>query len=522
MATYKYPGNALDRPHQFLATLGSFWARIYSAQDQMESYAEVNAQLEAQNHLLLLETAAAVARTKVPIFHTENWHFLPIKASDLDNNNDAPAAYGDDSLVFDSSTQFGAPRALPQYAFPIPADLVAAPLIMNRLTGPSRIWVEGTDYRLDHERNLVIFRENPLTDPLVAVRPIFTDGEQTDSEGGLWIFRGQFDWQQAYDHFGYVLGIQMQSSRGYRDLLNALFDALVGSMTSRTLRLALQAMTGIPLVVEATELVEVVEHGCDGTLIVTDMHVYQFPGAAVPLVAVGDTVHAGDALTDALQLYEFNCGETPADLKALALDRGFLSTCFYGDLVFENKDVALVVDELHSSGHTYVSFGLGGQPLDVKHFFDLLHARGVADIHSPACPTEPGRRRGTLAMLLDRRTNPLDEPTASNLPTTINPLGFLITHVLRNHAYLVRVKSSGMGRDRVGLYNARHLRKLIPPHTAMIVVVELSAGTDTVPETLLTEATAGFTAMNPLTDLVDSSFVEERQPKIRLISGTCQ
>lgn len=522
MPTFTYPSSNFDRPHQFLAALGSFWARIYGEQSQMESYAEVNVLQEAQNHLMLLEAAACVARSKVPLFHTENWYFLQLKESDLNPANAELPRYGDSGLTYNSAIQYDAPNSVNQYAFPLPSALVSAPLIMNRITSPSRTWVENVDYLIDRDRELIIFRENPLTDPLVATRPIFSEQEQTDTEAGLWVFRGQFDWQYAYDHFGYVLGIQMQSSRGYRDLLNALFDALVGGMTGRTLRLALQAMTGIPLVVEATEVVEVVEYGCNSGLIATDKNVYKFARGVLPLVAVGDTVRAGDPLTDALQIYEFNRGQVPSDLLALALDRGFLATCFYGDLIFENKDVTLTVDEEHSSGHTYVSFPIGGQPLDVIKFFDELHARGVADIRDPACPPEGDKRHGTLAMLLDTRTQPSGEPKTVHLPTTINPLGFLITNVLRNHAVLVRVKSSGMGRDRVGLYNARHLRKLIPPHTALLLVVDLTADTDTVAATSVTETTAGFTAMNPLTDLVDSSLVSERQPRVRLVSGTCQ
>ena len=521
MTTFTYPTSSFDRPHQFLAVLGSFWARVYGAQTQLESYSEVNVAQEAQNHLLLLETAACVARSKVPLFHVDNWYFLQLRAADVVAGNAELARYGDAGLTYNSAVQYGLPKSVNQYAFPLPADLVEASLIMNRITAPSRTWVENVDYVIDRDRRLIIFRENPLTDPLVSVRPVFAEQEQIDTEAGLWIFRGKFDWQYAYDHFGYVLGIKMQSSRGYRDMLNALFDSLVGSMTARSLRLALQAMTGIPLATEASEQVEVVEYGCNGGFVATDRHVYKFGKGVTPLVAVGDTVYAGDPLTDALRIYEFNCGQLPDDLAALALDRGFLASCFYGDLVFENKDVPLTVDEDHDSGHTYVSFPLGGQPLDVAKFFDELHTRGVADIRAQTCPPDT-RRHGTLAMLLDSRVQPSGEPKAVHLPTTINPLGFLITNVLRHHGVLVRVKSSGMGRDRVGLYNARHLRKLMPPHTALIVVVDLTADTDTVPATLVTEATSGFTAMNPLSDLVDSSLVGEKQPKIRLISGTCQ
>lgn len=517
---FTYPSTPYDRPHAFLAVLGSFWARTYQAQDQMETYAELNVQLEAQNHLLLLETAACVARSKIPLFHTENWHLLQLKASSLNAGNSQLALF-DGSTRLDGTSQFDRPRAADQYAFPLPKDLVSVPLIMNRITNPSRIWTQNVDYIVDTDRGLIIFRDNPLIDPLVAIRPIVEGEAIVDQEAGLWLFRGQFDWQYAYDHFGYVLGIKMASSQGYKDLLNALFDGLVGGMTGSRLRRALSAMTGTPLVVEASETVEVVEVGCNKVLIATDKNVYQFNGNCVPLVAVGDVVRAGDPLTDVLTIHEFNRGDMPEDLLALALGRGFLASCFYGELVFENREVPLIVDEDHRSGYTYCRFALGGQPLEVTQFFDDMHARGVAAIPPATCDNE-GARRGTLAHLLDTRTKLISETKAANLPATINPLRFLITNVLRNNAFVVRIKASGMGRGRVGLYNTRHLRKLLPPHTAMLLLIDLHAGEERIGPSSISECTSQFTAMNPLNDVIPSTMVTERKPRVRLISGTCQ
>src|SRR5690606_17803300 len=115
---------------------------------------------------------------------------------------------------------------------------------------------------------------------------------------------------------------------------------------------------------------------------------------------------------------QFQRGQVPAELRAVELGRGWLAAGFVGGLTFENKDVPLVVE---SDGvYTRLSWELGGWDQDVRRFFDQLHARGLAN-------------PPTLAQLLDRRTNPAGEPTAANLPATINPLAFLVANVLRNH-----------------------------------------------------------------------------------------
>jgi len=222
-------------------------------------------------------------------------------------------------------------------------------------------------------------------------------------------------------------------------------------------------------------------------------------------------------------LPEISCRVPRPDISALALDSGFLSACFYGDLVFENKDVPLEIDAEHPSGFTYVKFGLGGLPADVERFFDELHMRGIQAALLPPDPCFPGRRLGTLAQLLDRRAQPDGQPTAQHLPQTINPLKFLVENVLRNNVFVVRIFVPALGQNHLGLYNIRHLRQLIPPQTAMLVVFELAVDLDTLrAEDHITESVHTFTGMNRLADTIPDTLIRDIGATARLISGTCQ
>lgn len=524
MAQYTFPASVLDRPRNLLAVLGSFWTRTFREQNQLTTYARAAALQHEQLYLDLVEAAACVSRVKIPVFHRENWYRLTIKQSETNTTEASLARYGDDGLVFaEDDLLYGVPPAGVEYTYLLPETLVRASTIMNRLTEPSVVLHDTTDFVLDVRRRALTFRQNPFDNELLPRRPVYENGEVVDYELDLWVFRGEFDWQYAYEHFGYQLGLQMQSSQGYKDLLNALFDALVLGASDRALEAAFAAMTGVPLVQELTETVEFVAEGCEAVTIVTDRHAYKFHPNAVPVVALGDVVHAGDPLVDALTFYELNRGVTPDDLRALAVGPGFLANCYHGDLVFENKTVSLVVDEEHESGYTYVSFALGGMPADVDKFFDDMHEKGIADAQraTDACD-DAGRRRGTLAHLLDKRVNLATETKARHLPTTINPLEFLITNVLRNNAFIVRVKAAAMGRFRLGLYNVRHLRRLLPPHAAMIVVVELDARAERISYLSLSETLSTLTATNPLQDVVPESLTTERSVSLRQISVRCQ
>jgi hypothetical protein len=241
-------------------------------------------------------------------------------------------------------------------------------------------------------------------------------------------------------------------------------------------------------------------------------------------VAVGDVLRAGSRLIDAVEILELTAGTVPTRISALALDSGYLSACFYGDLVFENKDVPLEVNSDHPSGYTYVRFGLGGFPADVTRFFDELHTRGVAGAASMPDPCERrARKRGTLAHMLDTRTQPDGEPTQEYLPRTINPLKFIVANVLRNNVFLVHIKSAELGQNRLGLYNIRHLRALLPPHAAMIVIYDIGGVRDALDGAQsLAEDVTTFTGMEPQADVVDTDYLRDGLATLRTLSGTCQ
>lgn len=533
MAYLNFPNTIYDQPQNLLAVLGSWWADTYAGRDQVTTIVEGKCQLENQSMLDLMELIAALSRFTVPIYHTDNWYPLYLLASQRNDAQTSLLRYGD-GVQYDNGNRYDIPQSRPAHAFPRPANLMAAPLVMNRFTDPTLLQNENVDYVLID--NAIIFRQNPFNDPRVATRVVYQDGIPVDTEALLWVYRGQFDWDTIYQQFAYVIGMRLKSSAGYRDLMNAVFDAMVGGTTYADIMRAFSAMTGIPLVQEATEKVVDMVVDTENLVIITDQHVYKFGLSAVPVVAVGDVLHRGAALTDALRIYELNCGIVPDGLSSLAMGQGFLATCFYSDLVFENKDVPLIVDEHHPSGYTKVSWSLGGFPLDVDHFFDEMHARGVVEASIPVdecdLPTKTIRypvnncdeqeiigRRGTLAHYLDLRPNQTGEPTASQLPRTINPLRFLVENILRNNACIIRMKAAA-GVKGVGLQNVRLLRKVLPPQTALILLMDLTAVTDSVTVDSVTETITPSIGMTPLRDEV-VNMVRDSRLTVRVVNGTC-
>lgn len=519
-----YPNSDLDRAQNLLAVLGSFWSRTYTRADQVGSYVEGAALFAAQSHRNLLEIAASLSRYDVPLYHTEMWQPFVLRKSQRNSAATNVALFDRTSEVFNGKLVFDTAAATPYYAFPKPTQLVRAGHIFNKLTAPTLALSENVDYVFDAERNAVVFVADPFENPNVLKRGVYTAGQLADEEIVLWAFMGEFDYEYVYNQFAYALGIKLSTSQNAKDLMNAVFSGLVnGGATSADLDLALSAITGVPFAKD-DETVEVLRRDAHSALIITDKNVYRFPDDVTPVVVEGQAIRAGAELVDSVQIVELTAGAVPSTVPALALDRGFLSACFYSDLVFENRPVPLEIDTAHPSGYTYLRFGLGGFPSDVERFFDELHARGVelAEQVSDPCDRR-ARRKGTLAHMLDRRTNPNSEPTAAHLPATVNPLQFIAENVLRNNVFLVRIKAAALGQNRLGLYNMRHLRQLLPPQTAMIVIYEIGGARDAFNGAENTyENTTTFVGMEEAADVVSAAMVSDAGAVVRALSGTCQ
>jgi hypothetical protein len=518
MADFTYPTTDFDRRDELMTTVGSFWSNVFDQREFVEDIVQAKGELENQTLVQLQELFDAVSRFKIPVFHLERLHFLTFLESDRNRGKAAALRYDESTGEVYSdltSNRYDQPLPFAQSAWDLPAGFHDAFVISNRITDSSLTWTKGVDFQIVD--GSIIFQENPFDNELVAKREIFEGDQVVDREMGLWAFRAKFDTEYLFEQFGYVLQLSADSSQRYKDLINASFDALVEGTTARAVEQAFEAFTGVDLVKEEEETVELIRPEIGRILIVTDKHVYQYRDTANVIVSVGQKVLQGDPLVDALAFFDFNRGQcpTPDEVPGLVFGRGYLIPGFFGDLVFENKETDLIV-ETDENGFTKVSWELGGFPGDVEKFFDELHERGLED----------GQ---TLAQLLDTRTNKVGEPGPSNLPVTINPLQFLCENVLRNNAYLVRLRSSGFGLDAVGLNSAKLLRKLHPPQTAILIVAELAfvddpitmdgPGTDTAPG--YEEAVGTFAGME-FGEAIDPTTMISECVRIKQMAGRCQ
>ena len=517
MATFSYPQNDLDNPKLLLGILGSFWASTYRGNSVLEDLTASRGRTSQEVNEKFLGLVKAISRKSIDVFDKKNWYALSFLESDVNMSQELAEKYSNPATrTYDNETtlDYGDKAGSQYFYLSKPSDLVNANVIHNGIISPKVTLIQGIDFWITD--NSVVFAENPFNNSLFAVRDVLSNtGEIVDKEITVWVYRGDYDHANVYNQFGYVLGLNVESSESYKTFVNAIFDAFVDGTSIKSQQMALSVGYGVPFVMEAQETVELIASSSDKLQVITDQHVYNFPPSANPLVSVGDILTAGDAITDTLQVFELNAGKelASAQVSGITVDEGLLAWGFFSGLTFKNEDVAVQVEE-NVNGYTKISWDLGGFPLDVEKFWADVHSQGISEDK-------------TLAMLLDIRESPLGQPTAASLPSTINPLQFLVDNFLRNNAYIVKLRISKTG-DKLPFMPFGLLRKIQPPHTAMILIVELvyadspvimeSAGTATEPG--YEESVGSYPAMVVVEPGTLSSVLSE-SVKCKLIGGRC-
>lgn len=525
------------RPQQLIAILGSFWTRVFADRAQLAAVGEAKCLVERQTQLQLSELLEALSRTTMPVFREQEFYPIELLESDLGRSVAAYRKYDlegsyDSSWVYDQVD-------INQFVWPLTASsLVAGSLLVDRLLEPTVSLQQGLDFVIDATNNSILFRQNPFDMGLPVEDVVNSDGEVSDRRMTLWLCRAMFDADTLYRQLGYVVGIKLRSTIGYRQLLNVVFDSLVGGTSAFQLYAGLSVLTGIPCCLKDGEIVTDVGYDSYGRFVATDDNLYRLPMSSTISVSVGQMLRLGQFMSDDIDVYENLRGSDLGGLTALSLDEDYLASCLYGQLLFENRDVPLRVITNHPSQMTRLEFAVGGHPGSVARFFDELHDRGVAAavaaddcgqsglIRYPAdsCSGEADvfRVRGTLAHLLDRRPNPIGEPGPQHLPRTINPMRFLLDNLLHNNLRVVKIRLTGsVGQYGLGLHHLRYLTQLMPPRSALLVVVELVPSAETITLSGVEDAASLFPAVEPRIDSLSRSRLTETRLNIRPVNGWC-
>ena len=93
------------------------------------------------------------------------------------------------------------------------------------------------------------------------------------------------------------------------------------------------------------------------------------------------------------------------------------------------------------------------------------------------------------------------------MPSTINPCQFLVENVLRYHALFAHLQGSEFGPDAVGSDQGRFLRRLIPPHETLLLLIELTGPEEQITMDELDDTGESWDAVETQTDSLSPSLL---------------
>ena len=414
---FEFPKDDLDIPGKPASLVGGYWIEVYEGKDQIQDLVYSRNTLWQQARDGWNEVYRTKSRLIIDPVSLKNWIYMPIiksKGATTKNSYGGGRAYGA------SEYQYGVSVG---YAWDLPASVTSVSQIYNRVSYPSASLIETIDFYIDKDAGKIVFKTDPFSNSNFAVSSINNQDGTTDTQLAMWAFRPKIDKRSIQLIYGEPIGVDGKSTPEYKEYINDIYDSIILGMSSGKLGHMLGAALELPVAVE-NEKVERI-HNSDRKVIITNKRVYFMPRSATATVSVDDAVVYGQSLSDGLVITELKRNCDISNIKAINLTKGFISNDFMYDLGFVNNYVTPTVTEVEN-GKTEFKFYIGGHPLDVDKFWELVNKNGIS----------MGK---TLAEGLDKRIEKIGQPAKESLPNSINPLRFLVDEMVPGGLTLISI-----------------------------------------------------------------------------------
>lgn len=492
---FEFPKDDLDTPSKPAALVGGYWIEVYEGKDQIQDLVYSRNTLWQQARDEWNEVYRTKSRLLIDPVSLKNWMYMPLmksKGTTTKNNYGGGKSYGD------SEYQYGVSVG---YAWDLPASITSVSQIYNRISDPSVSLIETIDFYIDRDLGKIIFKTDPFSNPNFAVLTVNNQDGTTDIQLAMWAFRPKIDKRSIQLIYGEPIGVDGNSTPEYKEYVNDIYDSVILGMSAGKLGHMLGAALNLPVAVE-NEKVERI-HNSDRKVIITDKRVYFMPNTATATVSVDDTVVYGQSLSDALVITELKRNCDIFNIKAINLTKGFISNDFMYDLGFINDYVIPTVTET-SNGKTDFRFYIGGHPLDVDKFWELVNKNGLL----------MGK---TLAEGLDKRVEKVGQPPKESLPTSINPLRFLVDEMIPGGFTLISIKVESLP---FSLPRIEIIPDLVSLGNGVFFIFEAPLAIDSSFDVQSVSASQ-YTGAETLEEYIDSSLLNNAVT-LKSISSSCE
>lgn len=227
---------------KIIGSLGDFWYTLYSNREQVEavvdSFLEVQKQIQQETE----ELEKSLNRHTVPIFRKLRWFPVHILESEF-LASQYPYITFDSGIKFNDGYSYGH-RVKNSYKVTLPDEVVSVGAVQERIR-------DNMVSILSPVINKHAFYTdwNPFNTSTTYIRDVYNDlGEVIDREAVLWLKDVEIDKEDLYNLFGYIIGIRMESSEQYKNLINGLMDTLVNGPSRNALIRVFSSLLGVSVI----------------------------------------------------------------------------------------------------------------------------------------------------------------------------------------------------------------------------------------------------------------------------------
>ncbi len=425
----------------FYTALGSYWSEIFEDAAVVETLLKAVQDLAVQSDINLKEVVAARDLANAPLLHTQVWFRQTLYKDEMSVNAITRNRYGEGDLEYGQPGLFYGDSYV--WSFHLPQNMLVPTQVANRVTSPSFLGYQGKAYIT--EPGLIGFYFNPFT--ASEHFPVFSTerGEAIN----VWYYLSLWDGFILQNTYGPALNVAGPTSTSLHTLLQGVWNGRVWGPSQENIYDIVSGGSGVPLCKSNGEIVELIRTQGDEKLVVTNKHVYTYPASHAIAVDVGDVLHAGQGLTDALQLVtDIQSGGEDVYLPASYFDPRLQVR---EGILFPNRRVPVEDRGLDADGNRLVHFSVGGNSLDVDNYLKNACALGL----SKAVDT-----RGPLAST---------QPNPEQLKATVNPAVEIAGEIINGRIVLVYADKERWPKNDLHRFITKEADKLIPKRGRLLM-----------------------------------------------------
>lgn len=328
----------------FANYLGSFWSSIFDNGALGEAIGYASSDNLIQLYMDMVDIINSSSIYTVPVFSRSNVYPVTIKKSEFVNYSEYPEFSGGgyygpqpDNERYKPGTflKYGEPSKISDTYFAPSVDSSVSSLgtfAVNRLFEPSVTLCNGSDFLQVPDG--IVFRDDPFKNPLFPSRQVLdTSTGEVDQEIVIWFCDVDEESYRLYKQFGYTFTNFKTSSEQYKKIIQTVFELVSNGPSSFRIDAFLSAISGSPLIREATETVESISDTPEGKIVITDLNAYQINSSLDlrPEVVVGAKLRGGTPLLDVVTMIDTRqtrwwagMDSVPAEANTFAGIAGFI------------------------------------------------------------------------------------------------------------------------------------------------------------------------------------------------------